>query len=186
MQPYPWSPDLVWPDHLHGTGCLIARAMDTRFPVVWRLCLGWGCAWARASAAPRHTWLGCWGLCVLVCVLLLHPATPSWAAGDCVCLCACSSCTPPLLAGVCGVGVRAWARVTAAPRHSWLGCWGVCVLVCALRLYPATPDWGVRRGGVCLSSGFGCALPLLAGVLGCACLCACLCVPRHFCLGRAA
>ena len=38
MQPYPQALDLVWPGHLHGTGCLSARAMDTGFPtVVWRL-----------------------------------------------------------------------------------------------------------------------------------------------------
>ena len=53
-----------------------------------------------------------------------------------------TACTPPLLAGVCGVGVCAWAWVSAAPRHSWSGCWGVCVLVCVLLLYPATPGWG--------------------------------------------
>ena len=215
------------------------------------------CAWARVSAAPRHSWLGCWGVCVLVCALRLHPATPGWGvrcgcvclgsgfgcappllAGvlGCVCACVCaplaqrhswlgcavwacvlglgfrlrpatpgwrvqcgcvcfdsgfgcappllagvlvffvclcvrSACTPPLLAGVCGVGVCAWARVSAAPRHSWLGCLGVCVLVCALRLHPAPPGWGVRCGCVCLGSGFGCASPLLAGVLGCVCAC---------------
>ena len=46
------------------------------------------------------------------------------------------------------------------------------------------PTWGVRRGCVCLGSGFGCAPPLLAGVLGC--LCACVpvpLVPRHSWLG---
>ena len=230
MQPYPRSPDLVWPGHLHGTGCLSARAMDTGFPtVVWRLCLGLGCGWARVSAAPRHSWPGCWGVCVFlvraplvprhsrlgfamwVCVLglrfrlrpatpgwgvgasvclcyrsactppllagvcsagvcaglgfRLRPATPGWGVGACVCLCARSACTPPLLAGLCGVGVCPWARVSAAPRHSWLGCWCVCVFVCALRLYPATPGWGVLCGCVCFGSGFGCAPPLLAGVL---------------------
>ena len=82
-----------------------------------------------------------------------------------------TECTYLLLAGVCAVGVCAWARVSAAPRHSWLGCCGVCVLVCALRLYPATPGWGVRCGCVCLGSGFGCAPPLLAGVLGCVFVC---------------
>ena len=149
MQPYPGAPDLVWPGHLHGTGCLSARAMDTEFPtVVWCLCLGPGCVWARVSAALRHSWLGCWGVCVL------------WA---------CSAYTPSLLAGVCGVGVCAWARVSAAPRHSWLGCRGLCVLVCALRLHPATPGRGVRRGCVCLGSGFGCAPPVLAGVSGFVC-----------------
>ena len=195
------------------------------------------CVWARFSAAPRHSWLGCWGVCVLVWALRLHPATPGWGArsgcvclglgfdctppllagvmgcvcagvgallaprdswlgcapwmcvfglgfrlrpatlgwnvGVCVCSCACPPCTPPLLAGVCGVGVCLWARVWAAPRHSWLGCWGVCVLVCVLLLYPASPGWGVRCGCVCLGSGFGCAPPLLAGVLAvCVLVCA--------------
>ena len=46
-------------DHLHGTGCLSARPMDTGFPtVVWCLCVGPGCVWARFLAAPRHSWLG--------------------------------------------------------------------------------------------------------------------------------
>ena len=31
MQPYPRAPDLVWPGHVHGNGCLSARAMDTGF-----------------------------------------------------------------------------------------------------------------------------------------------------------
>ena len=165
MQPYPRAPDLVWPGHLHGTGCLSARAMDTGFPTVaWLLRLGLGCGWVWVSAAPRHSWLGCWGVYVL------------WA---------CSACTPPLLAGVCGVGVCVWVLVSAAPRHSWLGCWGVCVLVCALRLYPATPGWGVRCGCVCLGSGFGCAPPLLAGVCGVgACAWARVsAAPRHSWLG---
>ena len=83
----------------------------------------------------------------------------------CVCLGSGFGCAQPLLAGVlgcvcvcmpaplvpnhswlrCAAWVCVWARVSAAPRHSWLGCWGVCVFVCALRLYPATPRWGVRR-----------------------------------------
>ena len=70
MKPYPRSPDLVWPGHLHGTGCLSARAVGTGFPtVVRRWCLGpvggwvWvlltppvlagvlgGCVWARFVA----------------------------------------------------------------------------------------------------------------------------------------
>ena len=189
MQPYPRSPDLVWPGELHGTGCLSARAMDTGFPTVaWRLCLGLGCGWVRVSAAPLplpagplrcvcacvcaplvpcHSWLGCavWvypvGFGLRLCA-----TTPGRGVGVCVCLCARSACTPPLLAGVCGVGVCASARVSAAPRHPWLGCWGVCVLMCVLRLYPAPPGWGVRRGCVCLGSGFGCAPPLLAECWG--------------------
>ena len=127
---------------------------------------------------------------MLVCALHLYPATPGCGvpcgcvclgsgfgcappllAGvlGCACWCACSRCTLPLLAGVCGVAVCAWARVSAAPRHSWLGCWGVCVLVYALRLYPVPPGWGVRCGCVCFASRFGCAPPLLAEVLGCVC-----------------
>ena len=45
MQPYPPAPDLFWPGHLHGTGCLSVRAMDTWFAtVVRRAYLGWGLA----------------------------------------------------------------------------------------------------------------------------------------------
>ena len=149
------------------------------------------CVWAQVSAAFHHSWLGCRGLCVLVwalrlhqatpglgarrgCVCLgsgfrLHPATPGWGVGVCVCWCGRSACTPPLLAGVRAVGVCVWARVSAAPDHSWLGCWGVCVLVCVPPLYPATPGWGVRCGCVCFSSCFACAPPLLAGLWGCVC-----------------
>ena len=192
-------------------------------------------AWAQVLAAPRHSWLGCWGVCVFVCTLRLYaatpgwvvrcvcvlglrfllrlatpglgvavcvclcarsactrnswlgravwpcvlglgfqlrPATPCWGVGVCVCLCARSACAPPILAGVCGVWVCAWARVPATPRHSWLGCLGPRVFVCALLMYPATPGWGVRCGCVCFRSGFGCPTPLLAGLLGCVCRCA--------------
>ena len=150
---------------------------------------------AQAASLPGLWTLGflllC-GVCVWVRVVFglglpLRPATPGWGIGVCACSCTRSACTPPLLAGVCGVGVCAWALVPAAPRHTSLGCWGVCVFVCALRLYPtipswgvvcvcvfglgfrvrpATPGWGVRCGCVCLGLGFGCAPPLLAGVLG--------------------
>ena len=244
MQPYPRAPDLVWQGHLHGTGCLSVKPMDTGFPtVVWRLCLGLGsavtlptlagvlggCAWVRVLVsslhswlgfvvcavglgfwlAPRHSWLGFSGRAMLcrrsactlpflvrvcgvgVCAWARASAVPrhSWLGcwGVCVCLCARSVCTPPLLAGVCGVGLCAWARVAAAPRHSWLGCWHVCVFVCALRLYSATPGWGVRCGCVCLGSGFGCALPLLAGLLGRLCVCVrAPLLPCHSWLGCAA
>ena len=171
--------------------CLCVRSARTP-PLLAGLCgVGLG-VWARVSAAPRHSLLGCWGVCVFVCALRVvpchswlgravrvcvlglafrrRPATPGWGVVVCVCLRAHSACTPPLQAGVCGVGVRAWNRVSAAPRHSWLGCSGVCVFVCALRLYPATPGWGVRCGCGCLGSGFGCTPPLLGGVLGCVCV----------------
>ena len=184
--------------------CLCAHSVCTP-PFLAGVCGVGVCVLARASAVPRTSWLGCWGVCVLVCALRLYPAAPGLVvpcgcvclgsgfssappllAGvlGCACFCARSACTPPLLAGVCGVGVCAWSRGWAAPRHSWLGCWGVCVLVCALRLYPATPGWGPRCGRVCLGSGFGCAPPLLAGVLGCVCACVrALFVSRHSWLG---
>ena len=116
-----------------------------------------GCV--RAPLAPSHC---CHGCAVWVCVFglgfRLGPATPGWGVG----LCTCSACTQPLLARVRGVGVCIWARFLAAPRHSWLGCWAVCVL----RLHPAIPGRSAWCGCVCLSSGFGCAPPLLVGVLG--------------------
>ena len=125
---------------------------------------------------------------VWVCALWvgsgLRPATPCWGVGVSVCLCARSACTPPILVGVCVVGVGAWARVSAAPRHSWLWRWGVYVFVCRLCLYPATPDWGLWCGCVSLGSHFGCAAPLVAGALGCKCVCVrAPLVPRHSWLG---
>ena len=223
--------------------CLCARSACTP-PLLAGVCGVGVCSLARVSAAPRHSWLGCWGVCVLVCVLRLYPATPGrvvqcgcvclgsgfgcaplllagvlgsvcvclWASlvprhswlgcavwvsvlglgfrlrpatpgpdvGVCLCLCTRSACTPPLLAGVCGVGVCAWARVSAAPRHSWPGCWAACVFVCALRLEFAIPGLGVRCGCVCFGSGFGCAPPLLARVMWCVRVCVrAPLVPRH-------
>ena len=121
--------------------------------------LGCLCVCVRAPPVPRHSWLGCvvW-VCVLGLGFWLRPATPGWGVRVCVCLCAQSACTPPLLVGVCGVGVCAWARVSAAPRHFWLGCWGVCVFVCALRLYPATPGWGLWCVGWLLPGTCSCAV----------------------------
>ena len=116
---------------------LRARSSGTP-PLLAGVCGVGVCAWARGSAGPRPSWLGCWGVCVCVlaplvpchswlgrvvsvCVLRLgfrlHPATPGWGVGVCVCSCAHS-------AGA-----------------------------------PATPGWGARCGCVCLGSGFGCALP---------------------------
>ena len=113
--------------------------------------LGCVCVCVRAPLVPRHSGLVCavW-VCVLGLGFRLRSATPGWGVGVCVCFCARSVCTPPFLAGVCGVGVSAWARVSAAPRHSWLGCWGVCLFVNALRLYPTTPGGAVRCVCVCV------------------------------------
>ena len=185
--------------------CLCARSACGP-PLLAGVCGVCVCVWAEVSAAPCHSWLGCCGVCVFVCPLRFYPATPGWGVGLCVCVlglgfrlrpatpgwgvgvcvCSCgrSSCTTPLLVGMCGVAVCCWALGLAAPRHSWLGCSGVCVFVCALRLYPATPGWAVRFGCVCLGSGFGCSPPLLAGVLGCVCVpVPAPLVPRHSWLG---
>ena len=132
-----WLGCVVWLWVL-GLGCKLRPATP-----------GWGvgcvCVCVCAPLVPRHSWLGC-AVWVCVCGLgfWLHPASPGWDFGVGVCLCARFVCTPPLLAGVCGVGVCFWARVPAAPRQSWLVCWGVCVFVCVLRLYPATSSWGVQ------------------------------------------
>ena len=184
--------------------CLCAQSAGNP-PLLAEVCCVGVCAWARVWSAPRLSWLGCWGVCAFVCALRLCPATPGWGMRcGCVCLgpglgctppllarvsgsaCARSACTPPLLAGVCCVGVCAWAPVSAAPCLSWLGCWGVCVFVCVLHLCPATPGWGVQCGCMCLASGFGCALPLLVRVVGSVCPCVrALPVPRHSWLGCA-
>ena len=118
MQPYPRSPDLVWPGHLHGAGCLSARAVGTGFPTVGlRLWSGPGCGWSWVLLTPAHRG---WGL--------------RWVCLSSVCG------VVPLLPAVCGA--RGWAlvsarfrdvcgfvRVSLAPRRFRFGCalW-VCVL----------------------------------------------------------
>ena len=187
---------LGWPLRLYPAspgwavrcGCVcLGSGFDCAPPLLAGV-LGPVCVCVRAPLVPRHSWLRCAvSVCVLRLGFRLRPATPGLGVGVHVCLRARSACTPPLLAGVCGVGVCPWARVSAAPRHSWLGCWGVCVFVCALCLYHATCGSVVRCGCVCWGSDFGCTPPLLAGVLGC--VCACVGAPlvlRHSWLGCAA
>ena len=152
--------------------CLRARSACTP-PLLAGVCCAGVCAWARVSAAARYSWLGYWGLCVFVCALRWYPVTPGWGVGVPVCFCARSAGTLPLLAAVCGVGLCAWAQVSSAPRHSWLGCWGACVFVCAPRLHPATPGSDARPGCGRFGWGFGCAPPRLAGVVWCVCVFGC-------------
>ena len=64
----------------------------------------------------------------------------------CLCLCVRPACTLPILAGMCRVGVCALIRVSAASRHSWLGCWGVYVDVHPLPVPRRTPPF---LAGVC-------------------------------------
>ena len=74
-----------------------------------------------------------------------------------------SVCTSPFPVLVCGVGVRAGVWVSAAPRLSLGGCWGVCVLVRPCRVVPCTSWLGVLCGGACLCVRPACSPPFLAG-----------------------
>ena len=75
-----------------------------------------------------------------------------------------SACPPPFPVLVCGVGVRAGVWVSAAPRLSLGGCWGVCVLVRPSRVVSCTSWLGLLCGGACLCARPACSLPFLAGV----------------------
>ena len=135
MQPYPRSPDLVWPGHMHGTGCLSARAVGTGFPtVVRRLCLGAVCGWMWVLLTPPVL-AGVLGGCVwarfvvlsLFCrlfVVFVVGLKFRPAYGTCVVSCALR--LPPAASGsAVRCGCACWARVSAVPRPSCLGCRGV-------------------------------------------------------------
>ena len=146
------------------------------------------CGGARVSAAPRHSWLGCWGVCVFVYALRLYPATPgSGVRCGCVFLNSGFGCAPPLLAGVVGGCAWVWCvqlglgfgLLPAVPGR----CFGVVVCLGARSSSPLRHSW---QGCVGVDSGFGCAPPLLAGVLGYVCVCVrAPLVPRHFWLSCA-
>ena len=119
----------------------------------------------RASPVLGQTWLACelW-----VCRFGFWAFTPAVLVGvlGCVCLCARSACTSPILAGVSCVGVRAGVRYSAAPRHSWQGVLG-CVCLCALSA--CTPPTLIRACDVCVwvrVFGLHSAIPRW-GVAGC-------------------
>ena len=148
MQLYPWSPDLFWPGHLHGTGCLSARSMDTGFPTVvscLRVSLGFAvtppilagvqavCVSAQVSASPRPSllrfvvrvfWVGFRG----------NSATPGWGLG-CVFWNMGFGCAPPFVAWVFDACV--WVWVFRAPCFFWL----VCLGLCSLARVPSVRGW---------------------------------------------
>ena len=144
MQPYPRSPDLVWPGHLHGMGCLSARAVGTGFPtVVRRLCSGPVCAWVWVLLTPPVLAgvlggcvlarfvvfsLFCWLSVVFVVGLRFRPAYGTSVV----------SCALSLLPAVSGSGVR-------CGRACWDG----------YLLFPALLGWVV---GVCFLRFFFLAL----------------------------
>ena len=158
-------------------------------------------------------------VCVFVCTLGPNPANPDWVARHvcsgagfcftlpilagvrgavfgCICLRARSAYTLQILARPCGVGVL-WFGFWLYPAIS---CWGVgvCVFVCAPRLYPANPGWGLWR--LCLGPGFGshpvnpgwgvgvcvfvCALRLYPAIPGWGAWCVCS-LPLRLCCGWA-
>ena len=187
MQPYPRSPDLVWPGQLHGTGCLSARALDTGFlTVVWCLCLGPGCGWVWVSVTPPVL-AGVSGRCVrgrfVVSSLFCRLGFVVFAVGL-------GFWPAPHLSWLGVWDVRGCVRALPAPHRSgfWCAVWA-CVLGSGFRLRPATPWGGV---GVCVRScarsawspappGWGCcagvccwcpAPATLAGASGCVCVCA--------------
>ena len=173
MQPYPQSPDLVWPGHLHGTSCLSARAVGTGFPtVVRRLCLGPGCGWVWVLLTPQ-SWLGSpvgvFGHGLWCCPSFAGCLWCSWLGLGFGLLMgrvwfrARSACPPPFLVPVCGVGVRAWP---------------------GSRLCPAPLGWVV---GVCFLRYFFSWFGFVVSVAGCCCPRTCgPCPPIPFPLGWAA
>ena len=97
--------------------------------------------------------------CVLGPGLLPRPATPGWGVGACVCLCGRPACTPPFLAWVRGVGVRAGLGFWLCSAS--LG-WVVGVCVCLCRCPACTPSFlggRLRRGDVRVLSWVGFAPP---------------------------
>ena len=183
MQPYPRSPDLVWPGQLHGTGCLNARAMDTGFPtVVLRLCFGLGCGWVWVSVTPPALG-GCVWVRFVVSSLFCRLGFVVFAVGL-------GFRPAPHLSWLGLWDVRGCVRAPPAPRRSRFRCavwacvlgsgfrlrpatpWGgvgVCVRSCARPAWsPTPPGWG-RCAGVC---GWCRAPPLLAGASRCVCVCA--------------
>ena len=152
----------VWVWVVLGLGCRL-RPATPGWGLGW-VCLGTGCGFALPFPA------GVRGVCGWACVPARFPPFLVGVSGRAP-LCARFACTQPFPAGVCGAGVCAWARISAAPCHTWERCWGVCVFVCAPRSVPCTSWLGVRCGGVCWGLGCSRSPPLLAWVLGRVCAC---------------
>ena len=128
--------------------CLCARPAWSPAPPGWG-CGAGVCGWAWVAAAPRHFWLGCWDVCVVVCAprlyptflggvccvgvcarlgSRLHPVPLGWVVGVCVRSCVCPGCPRPSWGAACGAGVCGCCR--------W---WGL----------PPPLPWGFFRGGLC-------------------------------------
>ena len=99
-----------------------------------------------------------------------------------------SACPPLFLVPVCGVGVRAGVWVSAAPRLSLGGCWGVRVLVRPSRVVSFTSWLGLLCAGKCLCARPACSPPFhgWGAVCGRACWARVSAVPRPFLVGLSA
>ena len=99
--------------------------------------------------------------CVLGPGLLPFAAIPGWGVGACLCVCVCAPRLYPAFPGwrvLCGR--VCWARVSAAPRPSCLGGWGVRAVVRVPRLPPPFQGGRLWRGGVWVLPLVGFAPPL--------------------------
>ena len=138
MQPYPRSPDLVWPGHLHGTGCLSARAVGTGFPtVVRRLCLGPVGGWVWVLLTPPvqlGSWVAVFGHGLWCCPSSVGCLWCSWLGFGFGLLLGRvwfrgrPACPPPFPVPACSVGVCAGPGSRLCPALL-----GLVVGVCFLR-----------------------------------------------------
>ena len=170
MQPYPRSPDLVWPGHLHGPGC------GHWVPYRWlAFVVGSGLGLGVGFVNPCQSWLGSWvcvfGLGLWCCPSFAGCLWCSWLGFGVGLLLgrvwfrARFTCPPPFPVPVCGVGVRAGpgARLCPAPL-------GWVVGVCFLRFCFFFPFAGCPCPGPCgpsphpLSFGLRCWLFFFRGV----------------------
>ena len=184
------SPDLVWPGHLHGTGCLSALAVGTGFPtVVRRLCFGPGCGWVWVLSTPPVL-AGVWGGCVLpqfvmlslfcrLSVVFVVGLRFQPAFGTCVVACA-LRLPPAVSVSAVRCGRACWARVLAVPRPCWLGCRGVFfALFCFLVWLCGVGCWVSLSRAVWplsphpLSFGLGCWLFFFSFLVRCVCMFRC-------------
>ena len=187
-----------------GRVSCMARAASV--PGLWTLgflLLCGVCVWVRVAVGcgfcePRQSWLGSWagvfGYGSWCCPSFAGCLSCSWLGFGFgllmgrVWLRARSACPPPFPVLVCGAGVRAGVWVSAAPRPSLGGCWGVCVLVrpsrvvsctswsrllCGVRVCARAPlvprlSWlGCGVWACVLGLGLVCAPPFLVGLSGC-------------------
>ena len=190
----PWSPDLVLLGHLHGTGCLSARALGTGFPtVVRRLCFRPGCGSVWVLLTPPVL-AGVLGGCVwawfvvssLFCRLFVVfvVGLRFWPAYG-TCVVSCALCLPPAVsASDLRCGRACTAQVSAVPRSSsrgvffalffsflWLcgvGCWvSLSQALWSLSPHPLSLGWaaGFFFSVVCVCM-FRCPISRWAAVPG--------------------